>query len=86
MYKVSYKDTLYNTGDIANILASIYNSRWSITFRNCESPYHMYNSIILYINCTSIKKYKKSLGYIHVHSNNIHSSQKVEDTQVSIHR
>ena len=51
--KISYKDILYNMGNIANIYN---NYKWSITFKNCESLYCTpvtYNIVQLY---ASIKK------------------------------
>ena len=33
MYKISYKNLLCNTGNIANI----YNCKWNIAFKNCDS-------------------------------------------------
>ena len=32
MYKISYKDIVYNTGNVANIV----NYKWSITFRKMK--------------------------------------------------
>ena len=53
-YKISYKNLLYNTGNIANI----YNDyKWSKTFKNCESLcYTPVTHIILYSNYNSVKK------------------------------
>ena len=51
-YKISYKDILYNTGNIANIYN---NYKWSITFKNCESLYYTpVTYVILYSNYASI--------------------------------
>ena len=51
MCKNIYKDMLYNIETTANIL---YDYKWSITLKNCESLYYTpVTYIILYINYTS---------------------------------
>ena len=37
MYKISYKNLLCNTGNVANI----YNCKWNIAFKNCESLFYI---------------------------------------------
>ena len=57
MYKISYKDILYNTGDIARIFII---TKWKITSKNCESLYcTIVTHIILYINNNKINKKRK---------------------------
>ena len=53
MCKISYKDILYNTRNIASIL---YEILIDYNLKNCKSPYcTAVTYIILYINYTSIK-------------------------------
>ena len=56
MYQISYKDVLYNPGDITNF----YNYKWSINLKSCTSLNSSYIYICIYIhiciNYTSIKK------------------------------
>ena len=40
MYKISYKDIMYNTRNITNMYFKNY--KWSITFKNCESLYYTF--------------------------------------------
>jgi len=50
LYKISYKDILYNMGNI------FYNNyKWIITFRNCECTIHLQLNIV-HLQCLNWKK------------------------------
>ena len=71
MYKKSYKDILYNREYSQYFIIT----KWSMTFKNCESLYCTpITYIILYINYTSVKKKGK---YLEVNNSALYTMTKI---------